>query len=783
MQFFKYAGIHALLLVLFTSSASSSTWTNGAANDSWNDVGNWTGGIPNASGAVADFPTIGVAQTVDVNTGVTVSQMNFNSSDSYLINSPGTITFSGANHITVTNGTHTIAAPIQLKPGALIINNNTANPLTMSGNISGNDSFNIGTGHIILSGSNSFSAGTSIAAGATLQINTSSSISHDLLVNGNFLMMSGIGQTGINGLNGSGTVDLNNNTLRIADGNFSGTILETAGPGNITKLFFGTLTLSGNSTYTGLTTIQQGTLNVTGSITSPVQVNGGAFLTGTGSVGTTTNSGTVSPGTSIGTLTINGNYTQTGDLLIEISDDGSSDLLNITGTATLGGTLTLQPEPGIYPQGSTFTFMNYASRVGTLTLVEDSSLEFSISYFGTFAQLVNAVHGAVLPIPKRLLHGNPRQVADYLFCRNFLPSNPDLLSVMAALVSVPADKFAEDLVKLSPAQFGALPLTNLQNHRIMGDVIVENTEKFYWCDPCDAQNNAQEGCEANRKATSVWVAPVGYYYDQSGVQSQIGFDSYALGLGVGASHLFWRAFHVGGGAGYTYSKINWDKDRGDGHINSVYLGPSLGWGDKNAFLNLLLLGSYNDYTIDRKISFPGINRTASNGHHSYDVLARLDGGYNFRVHAGGKLDHVFIVPEARLSYLNIFEERYTESGADSIDLTVDSKYSAFLQTDLLVKFLRDFHTRTLCITPAFQVGWVSTISLSSGNYKSRFYKQETCQPHFVVKSYHLKRNQLSLGLDLNIRTLSDWIVDLGYEVDFLDNSYVMDGKIKVEKRF
>lgn len=35
----------------------------------------------------------------------------------------------------------------------------------------------------------------------------------------------------------------------------------------------------------------------------------------------------------------------------------------------------------------------------------------------------------------------------------------------------------------------------------------------------------------------------------------------------------------------------------------------------------------------------------------------------------------------------------------------------------------------------------------------------------------------------NIRTLSDWVIDLGYEVDFLDNSYVMDGKIKVEKRF
>ena len=195
------------------------------------------------------------------------------------------------------------------------------------------------------------------------------------------------------------------------------------------------------------------------------------------------------------------------------------------------------------------------------------------------------------------------------------------------------------------------------------------------------------------------------------------------------------------------------------------------------------MGSYNYYDIDRKIKFTGVNRTATNNHHSYDVLARLDGGYKFRINIKGNLDHIYILPEARVSYLNIFEERYTESGAGSINLTVDSKYSAFLQPNILVKFLRDFHTRTLCVTPALQVGWISNIALSSGNYKSRFYKQETCQPHFVVKSFTRNTNQLSLGLDVNIRHVSDWIIDVGYRVDFLDDSYVMDGKIKVEKRF
>ena len=71
--------------------------------------------------------------------------------------------------------------------------------------------------------------------------------------------------------------------------------------------------------------------------------------------GSVTNSGAVSPGalkntangnteTSIGTLTVNGTYTQdsTGDLLIQVSDDGSSDRLNVSGNTTLDGTLTLE---------------------------------------------------------------------------------------------------------------------------------------------------------------------------------------------------------------------------------------------------------------------------------------------------------------------------------------------------------------------------------------------------------------------------------------------------------
>ncbi|QVL58202.1 MAG: autotransporter domain-containing protein [Simkaniaceae bacterium] len=794
MKIYIYTFLASLLFL--THSLSANTW-NGSVDDSWNNASNWDSGVvPNGISSTAEFTAVG-APTVNIDTeSVTVGKVTFNSAAGYTISGPETLTMDNGSaqaRIIISDGSHTIAANL-VATNSFTMDTSFANPLTFNGTISGATvTYNSGLFYLNNANTNS---NTRIGIDATVQANDHQALKGHPIVYGNLVYSPGLPfSVSLVGLSVTGTVDINDNTLSLHDGNITGSIINTTPGGNLIKIAGHVLHLAGTNTYSGTTTINDGVINVPGSIISNTQVNPGAFLTGTGTVAAVANFGTVSPGeaigdtpnTTIGTLTVNGTYNQdsTGNLLIQVSDDGSSDRLNVIGigNATLDGTLTLEPEPGIYPAGSRFTFMNYATRLGALTLIDDSGLAFSTHYFGTFALLINDLAGAILPVPKRLLSGNSREVADYLFCRGFIPSNYDLLKVMGALVRVPADQFAKDLVKLSPAQFGALPLMNLHSNRIIADVIVENTEKFDWCDPCVSQNNSQEDCQANRNDTSVWVAPVGYYYDQDGIQGQVGFDSYAVGVGAGASHLFFNSFHVGGGAGYTYSKIDWDKDRGDGHINSVYLGPSLGWSPKNGFLNLLVMGSYNYYDIDRKIKFPGVNRTATNKHHSYDVLARLDGGYRFRINIKGNLDHIYILPEARVSYLNIFEQRYTESGADSINLTVDSKYSALLQPNLLIKFLRDFHTNTWCIMPAFQVGWISNIWLSSGNYKSRFYKQETCQPHFVVKSFTRNTNQLSLGLDINFRHDSDWIIDVGCRVDFLDDNYVVDGKVKVEKRF
>ncbi|OWT58307.1 autotransporter outer membrane beta-barrel domain-containing protein [Candidimonas nitroreducens] len=67
------------------------------------------------------------------------------------------------------------------------------------------------------------------------------------------------------------------------------------------------------------------------------------------------NYGTVSPGNSIGTITINGDYEQAagGELLMEVDNHGAHDTLAVSGTAELAGTLTLAPVADWYASGTT----------------------------------------------------------------------------------------------------------------------------------------------------------------------------------------------------------------------------------------------------------------------------------------------------------------------------------------------------------------------------------------------------------------------------------------------
>lgn len=160
----------------------------------------------------------------------------------------------------------------------------------------------------------------------------------------------------------------------------------------------GTQTLGDTNTYTGTTTVNNGTLVINGSVsTSVTTVNNGGTLGGAGTVGTLTvkSGGFLAPGNSPGILNVGSTTLEAGSTLgIEL--DGTSvgtgyDQVNVTGTLTLAGLLSVTM--GFTPANDALffiltndsteaisgTFSNAAVNEEVYTL---GGQAFRISYFG-----------------------------------------------------------------------------------------------------------------------------------------------------------------------------------------------------------------------------------------------------------------------------------------------------------------------------------------------------------------------------------------------------------------
>jgi len=116
---------------------------------------------------------------------------------------------------------------------------------------------------------------------------------------------------------------------------------EISGSGNLIKNGAGVLSLTEINTYSGTTSINSGTLELTGSINSSTTIYTGAFLTGGGTInGSVLNAGDITPSISgsLTNLTINGNYSgQNGTFTTNVYEPTSSplaDLLIINGTVS-----------------------------------------------------------------------------------------------------------------------------------------------------------------------------------------------------------------------------------------------------------------------------------------------------------------------------------------------------------------------------------------------------------------------------------------------------------------
>lgn len=192
-------------------------------------------------------------------------------------------------------------------------------------------------------------AGTIVGSGGNAILAADDTESVELLLRGTSVLDGDVELQG-----GSNTLSLEGDNSE--DGNFAGFSQVNVQAG-------ADWTLSGSLTPLTSGTLEAevaGTLRLNGLLEGAVQVQADGRLGGTGTVGETTNDGTVAAGESIGTLSVDGAYTHAGGatLEVEIEPGGTADLLAVNGAADLqGGTVSVLLAAGDYEPGTEFPIL------------------------------------------------------------------------------------------------------------------------------------------------------------------------------------------------------------------------------------------------------------------------------------------------------------------------------------------------------------------------------------------------------------------------------------------
>ena len=626
---------------------------------------------------------------------------------------PGTLILSGAN--TYTGGTIINAGTLQLGNGGTtggivgnVLNNgvltfNRIDIVSFSGFVSGTGVLmQVGSGTLALPNSNAYSGGTIISAGTILTQNASAvgtgpmtfgngttlQVQELLNVNGNWTVSSG--SATVNGglvqtlggfnLGGGGTliVNANFNVPGTANINSSGFVVNSAFTANDDINLNGSAAAVVNGLLTSPNVnVDNSSLvvNVPGTVAANVNVgpsallglfgriigsvvNAGSFQ-GTGVVnGNVVNNGIVSPGASIGTLTINGHYTQnaSGTLRIEVAgaSQGQYDVLVVNGRANIAGRLQLVRVGNFTLQvGNQITFLTASNGVsGTFSNVENdflvtgSAIVFDVTYLPN-GVLLEATQGSFAELAS-LFCGTPNAIAVGEALDSAV-GDPRALELINFLNNENLTDLCEDINLISPEQLTSIfvvgvSLANVQSanlERRMTDIragssgfsggfAINGGGPSFW--EGLARVSGPEGksgpavfAPVPQNRWGVFATGLGEFTNVDNSFNASGYDLATGGFTMGVDYRIGSNFAVGLTGGYAYTSADLVNDSSIG-VNGGKLGLYATAFGSGFYLDTAVIGGLSDYDT-RRTALEGTARGETLGG---ELIVLVAGGYDLK---------------------------------------------------------------------------------------------------------------------------------------------------------
>jgi len=614
-------------------------------------------------------------------------------------NGAGTLVLTGANTSTgaislklgrLEGTSSSIAGDVALSNGTLLVFSQDFDG-SFAGDISspaGGTVVKEGTGNLSLTGSNATFPGT-------LQVNAGS-------VTGDVTSLP-------NDIQNDATLVFDQAT----DATYGGVIANgvTAQPGAVQKTGAGTLSFTMAHTYTGPTTIDGGRLDVNGSLASPVTVNAGATLGGTGMVGAPVIvNGRVAPGNSVGTLNVEQATFASGSTAeIEIDSMASADLLVVSGT------LDIEAGARVVP-----VFANLANPITDLPIVTSGGRTGTFEIDGDLAfQTVSLAHvGNDVEISVALLDifsgaNTPNQLAVATALDNASNDGTanELDDAIATLLtsSLNSAAGARALDEIGPEAVSQLNTARLALDQRIGDNVQRRVRtvlsggaaplfgslqpasttrlagapsrplrKFgastgFGAQSPSVQLTTRGGLrsfepEAGSLGVGGWLDGYGGFGSLDGDSGTADADYVLAGATLGLDYRLTPNVLVGVGGGWGFTDLDVDDRSADGEAHTFHGLAYAGYATPQFHVALSGRYAFSEMETTREIVFSTVSQTADGDFDGDAYGGRLEAGVNV-----AELYGVLFQPIAHFDLSHIEQDSYRESGSPAFNLNVESE--------------------------------------------------------------------------------------------------------------
>jgi len=488
----------------------------------------------------------------------------------------------------------------------------------------------------------------------------------DDIANSGSIVATGAGSQGIN----SGTYGVVTNTGSVTATGAGGTAVLMTGKFG-TLLNGGTIGAAAGANAIGTDGTSVGTLVVnTGIINGRVAIAAGpdARFENSGWMGiTAAGAGTAHQ--------ISGLFAQTaaGTLSLRVSPT-TADSLQVAGRAVVSGTVNVAAQAGTYARNTTYTILNATGGVNGTFAGAASNLAFLkplLSY-----DTRNVYLSLVTGFAAGAQTGNQRAVGTVLDGVSSTATG-DFSNVLNAMANLGTSQGAAALDAISGQAYSGFGSANLASGLLFMNVVGQQMgflhggsgsgTRVALAEACDA--TAADACDIDpTHRWGAWIAGVGGLGSVAGANGA-GTLTYNIGgVAVGADYRFDPRFLAGVSLGYSSGRQWVNGLEGQGNTDNFNISLYGSYAEGAVYVDALAGYGYNNNRMSRNIAIPGLSSRVAQGQtHANQFLGQVEAGYRIGIFAPAALS---LTPFARLQAATGTQAGFTETGADSLNLTV-----------------------------------------------------------------------------------------------------------------